>query len=111
MDGVIILNSYEKLANASDIFFVFVWGSVFAMLALSLLCLFIKDKACDILTVIFAIVAGALAVILFFNIPEKKLETCYQVIVDDSVSMNEFHSKYELIKVESKIYTVKERVD
>lgn len=30
--------------------------------------------------------------------------------VDDSVSMNEFQNKYEIIKVEGKIYTVKECV-
>lgn len=110
MNGVIILNSYETLTNASEIFFVFVWGLVFAVLALGLLCLFIKDNP-SISTAIFAIVAGALAVILFCNIPEKKLETCYQVTVDDSVSMNEFQSKYEIIEVEGKIYTVRECIE
>lgn len=110
MDGVIILNSYETLTNTSSIFFVFVWGLVFAALALSFLYLFIKDKP-SISTAIFAIVAGALAVILFCNIPEKKLETYYQVTVDDSVTMNEFQSKYEIIEVEGKIYTVRECIE
>jgi len=32
-----------------------------------------------------------------------------KVIIEDSVTMNEFQSKYEIIKVEGKIYTVKER--
>ena len=44
MDGVIILNSYETLTNASGILFVFVWGLVFAVLALCFLYLFIKDN-------------------------------------------------------------------
>lgn len=109
MDGVIILNSYETLTNASGIFFVFVWGLVFAVLTLCFLYLFIKDNP-SISTAIFIIIAGALAVILFCNIPEKKYETHYQVMLDDSVSMNEFQSKYEIIEVEGKIYTVKERV-
>lgn len=109
MDGVIILNSYETLTNALGIFFVFVWGLVFAVLTLCFLYLFIKDNP-SISTAIFIIIAGALAVILFCNIPEKKYETHYQVMVDDSVSMNEFQSKYEIIEVEGKIYTVKERV-
>lgn len=43
-------------------------------------------------------------------IPEKKYETRYQVITDDSVSINQFQNKYEIIEVEGKIYTVKERV-
>lgn len=109
MDGVIILNSYETLTNALGIFFVFVWGLVFAVLTLCFLYLFIKDNP-SISTAIFIIIVGALAVILFCNIPEKKYETHYQVMVDDSVSMNEFQSKYEIIEVEGKIYTVKERV-
>lgn len=110
MDGVIILNSYEMLTNASSIFFVFVWGSVFTALALCFSYLFI-DGYSSISTAIFAIVAGTLAVILFCNIPEKNYETRYQVTVDDSVSMNEFQNKYEIIEVEGKIYTVRERVE
>ena len=34
----------------------------------------------------------------------------YKVTIDDSVSMNEFLDKYEIIDQEGKIYTVKERV-
>ena len=44
-------------------------------------------------------------------IPEDKYETRYQVTVDNSVSMNEFQDKYEIIEVEGKIYTVRERVE
>lgn len=33
----------------------------------------------------------------------------YKVTIDDSVSMNEFLDKYEIIDQEGKIYTVKER--
>lgn len=42
---------------------------------------------------------------------EDKYETHYQVTVDNSVSMNEFQNKYEIIEVEGKIYTVRERVE
>ena len=38
-------------------------------------------------------------------------ETHYKVTIDDSVSMNEFLDKYEIIDQEGKIYTVKERED
>lgn len=44
MNGVIIFNNYEILTNALEISFIFVWGLVFAVLALSLLCFFIKDN-------------------------------------------------------------------
>lgn len=33
----------------------------------------------------------------------------YKVTIDDSVSMNEFYEKYEILDQEGKIYTVKER--
>lgn len=33
----------------------------------------------------------------------------YKVTVDDSVSINEFLNKYEILDKEGKIYTVKER--
>lgn len=36
-------------------------------------------------------------------------ETQYKVIIDDSVSMNEFIEKYEIIDQDGKIYTVRER--
>ena len=36
-------------------------------------------------------------------------ETHYKVTIEDSVSMNEFLDKYEILDQEGKIYTVKER--
>lgn len=33
----------------------------------------------------------------------------YKVVIDDSVSMNEFLDKYEILDQEGKIYTVRER--
>jgi uncharacterized protein YcfJ len=36
-------------------------------------------------------------------------ETQYKVTIDDSVSMNEFLDKYEILDQEGKIYIVKER--
>ena len=111
MDGVTILNSYESLTNFGSIFIMIalcVW--FFAVVVLVLLSL-LKD-GCDpwkglvslIICVVLTIVCGCL-------IPERKYEIHYQVTVDDSVSMNEFQSKYEIIEVEGKIYTVKERVE
>lgn len=110
MEGVIILNSYEHLTNPSSIFLYLVWGCVFTTLALVFSYLFVIDNYSSTSTAIFAIVAGALAAIFFCNIPEKNYETRYQVAVDDSVIVNEFQSKYEIIEVEGKIYTVREYV-
>lgn len=44
----------------------------------------------------------------FFGTP-LSYETHYKVTIDDSVSMNEFIEKYEIIEQDGKIYTVRER--
>lgn len=36
-------------------------------------------------------------------------EIAYKVTVEDSVSMNEFYEKYEILDIDGKIYTIKER--
>ena len=111
MDGVIILNSYESLTNFGSILLMSilcVWFLAAAIVALFALlkygCDSWKEFAILIVCVVLFIVCGCL-------IPEDKYETRYQVTADDSVSMNKFQDKYEIIEVEGKIYTVKERVE
>lgn len=41
------------------------------------------------------------------EIPNGKYE--YQVTVDDTVSMSDFNEKYEIIKIDGKIYTIREK--
>lgn len=81
-------------------------------LAVSIIALFelIKHKGKSWIAGILFIIFITLTITCGGLIPKDKYETRYQVIVDDSVSMNEFQSKYEIIKVEGKIYTVTECV-
>lgn len=111
MDGVIILNSYEYLTNFGSILLMSilcVWSLAAAIVALFALlkygCDSWKEFAILVIGVALSIVCGCL-------VPEDKYETRYQVTVSDSVSMNEFQNKYEIIEVEGKIYTVRERVE
>lgn len=111
MNGVIILNSYESLTNFNSILLISIlcaWFFAVAILALFALlkygCNSWKEPAFLVICVVLTIVCGCL-------IPEDKYETHYQVTVDNSVSMNKFQDKYEIIKVEGKIYTVRERVE
>ena len=111
MDGVIILNSYESLTNFGSILLMSIlcaWFLAAAIVALFALlkyrCDSWKEFAILIVCVVLFIVCGCL-------VPEDKYETHYQVTVDNSVSMNEFQDKYEIIEVEGKIYTVRERVE
>ena len=111
MNGVIILNSYESLTNFDSILLISIlcaWSLAAAIVALFALlkygCDSWKEFAIFVVCVVLTIVCGCL-------IPEDKYETRYQVTVDNSVSMNEFQNKYEIIEVEGKIYTVRERVE
>ena len=110
MNGVIILNSYESLTNFGSILLMsilcvwFLAATIVAPFALLKYgCDPWKEFAILIVCVVLFIICGCL-------IPEDKYETHYQVTIDDSVSMNEFQNKYEIIEVEGKIYTVRERV-
>lgn len=112
MNGVTILNSYEYLTNSTDIvgsiilFIGFLAGSI-----ATLITLLKYISRCSWVEYTILIVLVALTITVGCLIPKKKYETQYQVTVDDSVSMNEFQSKYEIIKVEGKIYTVRDRVE
>lgn len=111
MDGVTILNSYEHLTNFGSVFVMSVLCVWFFAAAVVILLSLLK-YGCDswrgpvflVICVILTIICGCLT-------PKDEYETRYQVTVDDSVSMNEFQDKYEIIKIEGKIYTVKECVE
>ena len=110
MNGVTILNSYEYLTNTSSIvgmIFLCMWSLAGTFIALFEL---IKRKGNSWIAGIIFIVCITLTITFGGLIPKKKYETQYQVTVDDSVSMNEFQNKYEIIKVEGKIYTGRDRV-
>lgn len=111
MNGVIILNSYESLTNFGSILLMSIlctWSLAVAIVTLFALlkygCDSWKEFAILVVCVVLAIVCGCL-------VPEDKYETHYQVTINDSVSINEFQNKYEIIEVEGKIYTVRERVE
>ena len=111
MKGVTILNSYEYLTNDANIvgsILLFV-GFLAASIVIFITLLNHKSRGFGMEYAIF-IGLVALTTTVGCLIPEKKYETRYQVTTDDSVTMNEFQNKYEIIKVEGKIYTVKERV-
>ena len=110
MNGVTILNSYEYLTNFGSVFIISalcVWFfTVVVLVLLSLL-----KHGCDSWKgPVFLVICVVLTIVCGF-IPERKYEIHYQVTVDNSVSMNEFQDKYEIIEVEGKIYTVRERIE
>lgn len=111
MNGVTILNNYEYLTNTFPIFVFMLSCANFFVLSIIILCTLLLNRSSSWKKFTFLIICIALTVTLGCFIPENKYETHYQVTIDNSVSMNEFQSKYEIIKVEGKIYTIKERVE
>lgn len=70
-----------------------------------------NEKRFILLCLILGIICGSITGAIFgglFSTPTA-YETHYKVTIDDSVSMNEFLDKYEILDQEGKIYTVKER--
>ena len=108
MDGVTILNSYESLTNFGFIFGTSCLCIWFLTATIIISFLLLKDGFDSWQGPIFLAICVVLTITCGCLIPERKYETHYQVIIDNSVSMNEFQNKYEIIKVEGKIYTVRE---
>ena len=72
--------------------------------------LFKKKKKIDIVNIISPVVVSILCGLLmslFFTEPTSKYE--YKVIVDDTISVNEFISEYEIISYDGQIFTVREK--
>lgn len=111
MDGVIILNSYESLTNFDSILLMSILCAWFLAAAIVALFALLKHGCDSWKEFAILVVCVVLFTVCGYLIPEDKYETHYQVTIDDSVGMNKFQDKYEIIEVEGKIYTVKERVE
>jgi hypothetical protein len=110
MNGVEILNS-EIIYNGILPEWCFTLGLMCAFISIYVTIQLFAD-CCDIAPWISLVVAIAFAIVTILSvIPNKNninhIE--YKVTIDDSVSMNEFLDKYEILDQEGKIYTVKER--
>lgn len=111
MNGVEILKTiyeYESLINP-------IWGVALCMIGIAIalagMCTVNYDVVQRVLLTLAAVViVGMVVCIIGAKIKtDTVISTQYKVTIDDSVSMNEFLDKYEILDQEGKIYTVKER--
>lgn len=119
MNGVTILNSTEVVAKTTHIWDTKCTISLCIMIAgllISLGILWVSGKWSEqrfnavLLIGSTLFILGLVFTILFYkteNSVSYKIQ--YQVIVDDSVSLNEFLENYNIINIDSKIYTVEEK--
>lgn len=110
MDGVTILNMFvEELAVVQP------WMTIGLSLSIGGV---IGLVVCAIITIAYedytwtGIVVTSCAICVLTGIAigmfaPRETENRYQVIIDDSVSFNEFQEHYKILEVNGKIYTVK----
>lgn len=110
MEGVTILNSYESLTNFGSILLMSILCVWFLAAAIVVLFALLKCGCDSWKEFTILVISVALSIICGYLVPEDKYETHYQVTIDNSVTINEFQDKYEIIEVEGKIYTVRERI-
>ena len=108
MDGVTILQVIETASRpdwvAGVILICVMAGLLFGVC--SVVSFNAYEPTAGIMCLIVAVISIALIIILLQAVP-KIPETTYRVLVDDSVNMNAFFSKYKLIRTEGLIYVVK----
>lgn len=116
MNGVEILSSAEVACE-----FAFNWTAFWVVLGIVLgICAIVGIKTvvtgeCDWVIIpallLVGLISGIALGVAFGNMCETPIayETHYKVTIDDSVSMNEFLDKYEILDQDGKIYIVKER--
>lgn len=119
MNGVTILNSAEVVAETAHMWSAKCTVSLCVMLAGLLILLGMlwvsskwSEQRFDAVLLIGSalFVLGLVFTILFYKTENPiAYKTQYQVTADDSVSLNEFLEKYDIISIEGKIYTVEEK--
>lgn len=65
----------------------------------------VTEGECPAFIAIISVLAACFVVIFLFTEPTGEYK--YKVTIDDTVSLNEFYEKYEIINQEGKIYTIK----
>lgn len=110
MEGITIINQTEIVKP--NMIFIILGVVLFFISAMICSKLFFKKDGNPFYLGLFAgVVIIIILVSTFFSmrysVPTGKYE--YQVTIDDSVSMNKFYEKYEIIEVNGKIFTIIEK--
>ena len=108
MNGITILAQEEVLIeDFNNVAF------IITVILSSILAGFLFDKLVDLEFFVGCLIGVGIGVFLgigigFITAP-KNTETHYKITIDETVSMSEFYSKYEVVEQEGKIFTIKER--
>ena len=112
MDGVTILNQTKEfygMVNWYWILFPLCIATICFVAAIILAEDYMNVAEVFILGVIVALISTVIVTILSFLPSNEVKQINYEVIIDDSVSFNDFTDKYEIIDKHGEIYIVTER--
>lgn len=112
IDGVHILKQQSNVSFNNDIVFGISLAVFIVLLLLSLgisiVSIVYKEWWILFIIMIITIGMGVLSFCLYSHAVRRYVE--YVVTVDDSVRFNDFYNKYEIIKEDGEIYTIRDRL-
>lgn len=109
MKGVEVLNTFiEESWGLGEGIYAIITG-IIAIVAIVVTIYLSRECSSGGTTLLLSIILLFLSIVGIYQSFFKEDTTYYQVIIDDSVSMVEFNEKYDIVKVEGKIYTIKEK--
>lgn len=109
MEDVEVLNTFVKGGCDFDVGILAIIIGIVAIVALiAAICLLRADPDAGT-ALIFSIILLCLSIACIYQSFFEEETTYYQVIINDSVSMVEFYEKYDIVGVEGRIYTIKEK--
>lgn len=109
LDGITVLNSYNSILD----------GVVFYIVAVMVFAVFIfiwamiKDDLDSVMTWVIGILISLLLILIMvtlLSLGNSAMSTkYYEVTIDDSVNLNEFYDKYEIVGQKGKIFTIQKK--
>lgn len=103
IDGVTILKQYDFTLSTSLIIILSILTGIFFFFLIKMFWFDMKPEA-NLIPLIWGVIIGLLAA---FYLKSDDFSPCrYDVLIDNSVSVNELYKDYKILKVEGKIYTI-----
>ena len=101
LKGVTILNSYVNIADKWTL--IFEEFGLFIFFIIGIWVAFVETGWKKSIALFYAIICLVIGIAYFQSFPQR---TEFEVILDDTVSWNEFTDRYEVVNVKDKIVTV-----
>lgn len=103
IDGVTILKQYDFTLSTSLIIILSILTGIFFFFLIKMFWFDMKPEA-NLIPLIWGVIIGLLAA---FYLKSDDSSPCrYDILIDNSVSVNELYKDYKILKVEGKIYTI-----